>query len=76
MQAIPSALQSRFEASLRNRAVPIQLHGEYKKWLRYYLDYCHKYRIPPDRNGSQPGLYVNYRKRSKLMNNVDKLLGQ
>ena len=52
MQAIPSALQSRFEASLRNKAVPIQLHGEYKKWLRYYLDYCHKYRIPPDRNGS------------------------
>ncbi|MEW6186534.1 MAG: integron integrase [Thermodesulfobacteriota bacterium] len=54
MLAIPSGLQTRFEAYLREKAVPIQLHGEYKKWLRYYLDFCQKYKFPPTRNGSLP----------------------
>ncbi len=54
MLAIPSALQARFEAYLRSRMVPIKLHGEYKKWLRYYLDFCEKYGTPPTREESLP----------------------
>jgi integron integrase len=54
MLTISPALQALFEASLRNRRVPNKLHGEYKKWLRYYLDFCQKYQIPPTRNGSLP----------------------
>jgi hypothetical protein len=54
MLAISPALQARFEAYLRNRRVPNKLHGEYKKWLRYYLDFCQKYQIPPTRNGNLP----------------------
>jgi hypothetical protein len=54
MLAIPSALQSQFDASMRNKAVPNQLQGDYKKWLRYYLDFYQKYRFPSDRQGSLP----------------------
>jgi len=54
MLAISPALQARFEAYLRNRRVPNKLHGEYKKWLRYYLDFCQKYQISPTKNGSLP----------------------
>ena len=54
MLVIPAALQAQFEEYLRNRAVPNRLHGEYKKWLRYYLDFCEKYHFPPDRKESLP----------------------
>ena len=43
MQAIPSALQTRFEDHLRSKAIPDPLLWSYRKWLRYYLDYCEKY---------------------------------
>ena len=43
MLVMPSGLQARFEEHLRNEAVPYNEHGSYKKWLRYYLDFCQKY---------------------------------
>ena len=54
MQPLADDLQTRFEGYLRDKGVPLRLHGEYKKWLRYYLDFCQKYRYPPGRNGSLP----------------------
>src|SRR3989304_1292643 len=47
--AIPSVLQSRFEEHLRNKTIPDHLQWQYKKWLRYYLDYCVKYHCSPSR---------------------------
>ncbi len=54
MLAIPSALQSKFEEHLRNKAIPDNLHGMYQKWLRYYLDFCRKYHLPPKHEKSLP----------------------
>jgi hypothetical protein len=50
----PSVLQAQFEEYLRNKPVPTRIHGEYKEWLRYYLDFCEKYRFSPERNESLP----------------------
>ena len=47
MLAILSLLQSRFEEHLRNKTIPDNLQWQYKKWLRYYLDYCVKYHCSP-----------------------------
>ena len=47
MLAIPSALQTKFEEHLRNKTIQNSLHGVYKKWLQYYLDFCRKYHFPP-----------------------------
>ena len=46
MLAIPPRLQARFEKSLEQRSIPKNLHAAYKKWLRYYLDFCRKYDFP------------------------------
>ena len=46
MDSIPLQLQTEFETLLRNRSVPTGLHPLYKKWLRFYLDFCQKYRFP------------------------------
>ena len=64
MLAIPSALQAQFEEYLRNKEIPNSLQGAYKKWLRYYLDFCQKYHFPAHlplwsaaslRSGAAPG---------------------
>ena len=54
MLAIPSALQAQFEEHLGNKRVPTGLHGMYKKWLRYYLDFCQKYHCPAAHKQSLP----------------------
>ena len=45
MDSIPLQLQAEFETLLRNRSVPAGEHPQYKKWLRFYLDFCRKYRF-------------------------------
>ena len=54
MLPIPSALQEQFEEYLRNKAIPNSLQGAYKKWLRYYLDFCRKYNFSPTHKESLP----------------------
>lgn len=53
MLPIPSALQAHFEEYLRTKAIFNNQHGTFKKWLRYYLDFCQKYDFPP---GHEQGL--------------------
>ena len=55
MLSIPPQLQAEFENRLRRRSVPKENHGLYKKWLRYYLDFCEKYNLPARQKESLPG---------------------
>jgi integron integrase len=54
MLPIPPALQMQFEESLKKRSIPHGLHGLHKKWLRYFLDFCRKYDLPPAHRESLP----------------------
>jgi len=54
MLPIPPELQARFEERLAKRLIPNGMHGVNKKWLRYYLDFCQKYRFPPTHKESLP----------------------
>ncbi len=47
MLPIPPELETQFEEHLVKSLIPKGLHGVYKKWLRYYLDFCRKYHFPP-----------------------------
>ncbi len=46
MQMIPADIWEQYSAVLKKRAIPVSHHADYRKWLRYYLDYCHKYKQP------------------------------
>lgn len=46
MLTIPRAVQAQFEECLRTKPIPQKTHGVYKKWLRYYLDFCKNYNFP------------------------------
>lgn len=54
MLAIPTALQSKFAEQLQIRSIPDGLHVPYQKWLRCYLDFCQKQRLPPRQEKSPP----------------------
>ncbi|MEZ5581455.1 MAG: integron integrase [Candidatus Competibacteraceae bacterium] len=47
MLAVPPELTLRYEAWLKKQRIMTQRHHHYHKWLRYYLDFCHKYRFAP-----------------------------
>ncbi len=52
MLSIPSSLQEQFAVCLRNKKVPNRAHASYKKWLRFYLDFCLKYHFTPNQKES------------------------
>ena len=47
MQPIPEDILKQFNAVLAQKAVSSSLQDEYRKWLKYYLDFRVKY-PPPD----------------------------
>ena len=54
MIKIPQELRVQFEALLAQKEIPKRLHSEYLKWLRYYLDFCHKYGFEKSKKESLP----------------------
>ncbi len=57
---IQTALLSNYSSILTKKYVPVSVHNNYKKWLRFYLDFCHKYGQP-------------YASRDSLKRYIDKL---
>ncbi len=46
MLHIPNAIFARYLDFIGRRGVPASHFMEYKKWLRYFLDFCDKYPVP------------------------------
>ena len=42
---IPNVIFTEFAEHLKSRNIPPARNGEYRKWLRYYLDFCDKYPV-------------------------------
>ena len=47
MLAVPPELVRRYEARLAQQNILVGQRPHYHKWLRYYLDFCHKYSFKP-----------------------------
>jgi hypothetical protein len=50
MQTVPDDILSQFNALLDKGSVPVSLRDDYRKWLRYFLDYCTHYSPPAERS--------------------------
>jgi hypothetical protein len=66
MQRIPDDMLAQYEAVLKTRAVPASRHAEYRKWLRYYLDFRSKYPLPDSKSGQvrafiKPGCWEGWK---------------
>ncbi len=54
MLPVPVDLQEQYKKYLNGREVRSSMHGICLKWLRYYLDFCHNYQLPPKQQESLP----------------------
>ena len=54
MKPIPPEIQAPYERLLFDKAIPRMDHPFYKKWLRYYLDFCVKYHYESSSKESLP----------------------
>jgi len=57
MLPIPQEVLAKFNAIIKQRAVPAPLHSDYRKWLLYFLDFRSKY-TPPDSKSEQVRLFI------------------
>ncbi len=57
MLSIPPDILKQFDADLEKKAVPLPIRADYRKWLRYYLDFRAKYQLPDSRS-EQVRLFV------------------
>lgn len=57
MQLIPDDILVHYQAVLKKRAIPVSRYAEYRKWLRYYLDFRSKYPLP-DSKSEQVRLFI------------------
>jgi len=65
MQAILPALRTRFENHLRIKTIPDHLLWAYRKWLRYYFDYCEKYYFSSRDQNSLPPFIGKLREKKQ-----------
>ena len=47
MLAIPPELGRRYDTWLERKGVAVEQHPHYRKRLRFYWDFCHKYAFEP-----------------------------
>ena len=57
MQPIPETTLAQFDAILKQRNIPVKDHNDYRKWLRYFLDFRAKH-LPPDSRPDQVRLFA------------------
>lgn len=48
MENVPSDILSQYNARLMREPMSCAYHVFYRKWLRFYFDFCHKYQFEPD----------------------------
>lgn len=52
MLDVPAQIKNDYSKLLSQRTIPAYSHNFYKKWLRFYLDFCHKYNHDSANRGS------------------------
>jgi len=54
MLQISPKIRAQFDTMLIEKNIPKSAHTDYRKWLRYYLDFCHKYHFDNSKKESLP----------------------
>ena len=65
---IPLKIKTVFDLYLAKKNVPHAEHGNYRKWLRYYLDFCNKYRFDETKKESLPNFIKKLEEKHQSSN--------
>lgn len=71
MQTTPADIREQFLAVIKRRVVPVSLHADYMKWLRFFLDFRSKYPLPDSRS-EQVRLFIQKLREKKQTNEQQK----
>jgi integron integrase len=71
MITIPPSLDADLERWLRRKAIPRGIHSAYKKWVRFYLDFCHKYKFPASNKSSLSPFLHKLQEKSQTKSQQD-----
>ena len=73
MISVPSDIMARFQVFLNRQSVHKQYQPYYKKWFRFYWDFCHKYHHPVSKHESlRPFIEkLRQKKTERLPNQTD-----
>jgi|LQYC01.1.fsa_nt_gi integron integrase len=55
---VPAQVLTRFDAILEKRAIADKQRADYKKWVRYFWDFCSKYPVP-ERKADRVRLFID-----------------
>ena len=66
MIAIAPHLGKQYDLFLEARKVPAEQRNFYRKWLRYYLDYCHKYNLLNTASKNLPQFLAKLREKKQV----------
>lgn len=65
MLAVPERISTAYEIGLLEQDIPTIQQNEYKKWLRYYLDFCKKYQFSAGKRTSLPAFIEKLRSKKQ-----------
>ena len=65
MLNIPHELTHLYDRLLRQKGVAIKFRPHYKKWLRFYLGFCHKYEFEPTDRQSFPAFNTKLQSKNQ-----------
>jgi hypothetical protein len=74
MLQVPRDLQHRYEEALGAASIGRELRADYRKWLRFYLDFCGKYGHPA--TSSVPLFMAKLARRTSRKHGGDRLRRQ
>jgi site-specific recombinase XerD len=64
METVPIPILNSFETILEERGISPAQRANYKKWLRYFWDFCAKYPVPEARS-EQVRLFIDKLREKK-----------
>jgi hypothetical protein len=65
MLVIPPEFNHLYATRLAQKSVAVERRPHYHKWLRYYLDFCHKYGFEPTDQQSFPAFHEKRRAKNQ-----------
>lgn len=72
MKKIPDKIQNLYVTYLKQHEIPSRDIPFYLKWLRYYLDFCHKY----SHTASAPNSLTHFIKKLRQKNQTEQQIAQ
>ena len=75
MQPIPENILAQFDSIMKQRNIPADAHNDYRKWLRYFLDFRAKHSLPDSRSDQVRLFAEKLRSKNQTMKQQEQAAG-